>query len=64
MTAPVHMLEAFKGTCIERGIHTWSLRQIRGGSNPDRTVESWRELPMSHIEDLQHKRDWRHEPLI
>jgi hypothetical protein len=32
MTAPDHMLEAFKGTCIKRGIHTWSLRQTRGGS--------------------------------
>ena len=24
--------ETFKGTCMKRGIHTWSLRQSRGGS--------------------------------
>ena len=32
MTAPDHMPEAFKGTCMKRGIHTWSLRSTRGGS--------------------------------
>ena len=32
MTAPDHMLEDANGTCMKRGIHTWSLRQTRGGS--------------------------------
>src|SRR6187399_188736 len=34
MTAPDHMPKAFKGTCMKRGIHTWSLRSTRGGSVP------------------------------
>lgn len=33
MTAPDHMLEDANGTCMKRGIHTWSLRQTRRGSN-------------------------------
>lgn len=28
MTAPDHMLEDTNGTCMKRGIHTWSLREM------------------------------------
>jgi hypothetical protein len=32
MTAPDHMFEMLTNACINRGIHTWSLRQTRCGS--------------------------------